>query len=77
MTDVKQLTMAELEAGLENTARSPKDEGVGEFFFGPELARQVMERQQVIVPECTGIRRRWGWRQGRMEVGLLIDKGRL
>lgn len=34
-------------------------EALVEFFFGPELAGQVMERQQVIVPECTGIWWRW------------------
>jgi hypothetical protein len=32
MTDIKQLTMAELEAGLENIARSTKDEGVLEMI---------------------------------------------
>ena len=35
-------------------------ETLAEFFFGPELARQVTERQQAVVPECTGIWWRWG-----------------
>ena len=32
------------------------------FFFGPELAAQVTEKNWVILPECTGL---WWWRNSR------------
>lgn len=47
-------------ATLDRIAPLTGAEALVEFFFGPELARQVMEQQQVIVPECTGIWWRWG-----------------
>lgn len=53
MTGIKQLTMAELEAGLENITRSPKDEGVLEMIVRRPRTneREVLETGELDVAE--------------------------